>query len=166
MVPLVAWRIYSRYRRLVGRQLSKKWRHWTAAVLFPLLLVLLAIPALLRPLSLEALGGGVVVGIVLAVIGLKRTRFEATPEGFFFTPHTGIGVALLTLMVSRIAYRFFQMSQMDAGAAPPGMQDFARSPLTLVIIGMVLAYYTTYAIGLLRWRARTIVASAPSESPS
>jgi hypothetical protein len=33
-------------------------------------------------------------------------------------------------------------------------QDFTRSPLTLAIIGLVAGYYSTFAIGLLRWRRR------------
>jgi hypothetical protein len=47
LVPLIAWRLYSRIRRLIGRQQSKLWRHWTAAILFPLLMTLLVFPLLM-----------------------------------------------------------------------------------------------------------------------
>jgi hypothetical protein len=33
--------------------------------------------------------------------------------------------------------------------------DFTRSPLTLLIFGVLAGYYMTYAVGLLRWRKRT-----------
>jgi cytochrome b561 len=164
LVPLILWRLYSRFRRLVGRQRSRAWRHWTAAIFYPLVIVLLAIPAMLNPYSLAALGAGIATGIALAVFGLKVTLYEATPEGFFYTPHAHIGIGLSLLLVLRIGYRFYQISQMGAAPPPGHMQDFTRSPLTLVIIGMVASYYTAYAIGILRWRARTMVPSVPTES--
>jgi len=164
LMPLILWRLYSRYRRLVGRQRSKAWRHRFAIVFFPLLLLALSLPLYVHPPALAALAGGIVVGSALAVVGLKHTRFEATPEGYFFTPNARIGIALLSLMVARITYRFFEIY---SAAGTPGAgqpPDFTRSPLTLVIIGMVASYYTAYAIGLLRWRARTMVPSVPTES--
>jgi len=108
--------------------------------------------------------GGIAVGSALAIVGLKHTRFEATPEGYFFTPNARIGIALLSLMVARILYRLFEVYSASGtpGAGQP--PDFTRSPLTLVIIGMVASYYTAYAIGLLRWRARTMIPTAPTES--
>jgi cytochrome b561 len=164
LVPLILWRLYSRFRRLVGRQRSRAWRHWTAAIFYPLLILLLAIPAMLNPYSFIALAAGIATGIALAVFGLKLTRFEATPEGFFYTPHAHIGIGLSLLLVLRVGYRFYEISQMTAGPQPGHMQDFTRSPLTLVIIGMVASYYAAYAIGILRWRARTMVPSVPTES--
>jgi len=35
LIPLILWRLYSRYRRLVSRQKSRAWRHWAAAIFFP-----------------------------------------------------------------------------------------------------------------------------------
>ena len=167
LVPLILWRLYSRYRRLVGRQRSKAWRHRFAIVFFPLLLLAVSLPLYVHPPALAALAGGIVVGSALAVVGLKHTRFEATPEGYFFTPNSRIGIALLSLMVARIVYRFYEISTLTGGPGAAQTPDFARSPLTLVIIGMVASYYTVYGIGLLRWRARTMIPTetAPSESP-
>ena len=36
--------------------------------------------------------------------------------------------------------------------APLNPGDFAASPLTLGIFGLLAGYYVTYAIGLVRWR--------------
>jgi hypothetical protein len=165
VVPLILWRLYSRYRRLVGRQRSKAWRHWVSVVFFPLLLLALSVPLFFHPMALAALGGSIVVGTALGVFGLKHTRFDVTPEGHFFTPNSRIGIALLSLMVARITYRFFELYSASGtpGAGQP--PDFARSPLTLAIFGLVASYYTVYAIGLLRWRARTMIPAVPSESP-
>ena len=154
-VPLVAWRMYSRIRRMIGRQRSKAWRHWTAAIFFPLLLAMLGMAALARPASAAILAGAIVAGVALAVWGLKLTRFEKTPEGIFYTPNAHIGIALSTLFLMRVLYRFYEIATMPAPPrGAPGMQDFARSPLTLVVLGMLASYYAAYAVGVLLHRHR------------
>lgn len=166
LVPFIVWRLYARYRRLVSRQKSRAWRHWMAAIFFPSILALLAVTSLVHPVAEVALGGGIVVGAVLSHFGLRSTRFESTPEGFYFTPNARIGIALTLLLVARIAYRFYEISAMQLDARSGQMQDFTRSPLTLALIGMLLAYYAAYAIGLLRRRrAHAIQPTAPGGAP-
>lgn len=166
LVPLVLWRLYSRYRRLVSRQKSQAWRHWTAAIFFPGILVLLAVTSLVHPLSEVALAAGIAVGALLAHFGLRSTRFESMPDGVYFTPNARIGIALILLMVARVLYRFVEISTMPGIARGGQMRDFTRSPLTLVIIGMLLSYYTAYAIGILRWRrAHAAQSPAPGGTP-
>jgi hypothetical protein len=46
------------------------------------------------------------------------------------------------------------MEQLYAGGAARSDASFARSPLTLVIFGLVACYYACYAAGLLRWRRK------------
>jgi hypothetical protein len=65
LIPLIAWRLYSRVRRLIGRQRSHAWRHWAAVVLFPLLAAMLALAAARSPPALGVLVGGLVAGAVL-----------------------------------------------------------------------------------------------------
>jgi hypothetical protein len=154
-IPLVAWRLYSRVRRMIGRQRSKAWRHWTAAIFLPFVLTMLAVGAATRPAALATLGAAVAVGVGLALWGLKLTRFEKTAEAIFYTPNARIGMALASLLVARVLYRFYEIATMPMtprGGA--GMQDFARSPLTLMVLGMLLAYYAAYAIGVLFHRHR------------
>ncbi|HUI99405.1 MAG TPA: hypothetical protein VLY46_04175 [Usitatibacter sp.] len=149
VVPLVAWRLYSRMRRLVGRQRSRPSRHWTAVVLFPLLVLMLALAAAANATALAALAGGVAVGCGLGVAGLRLTRFERTPDGWFYTPNAHIGIVLSVLLVARIAWRLLEVAL--HGAAPASAQ-WGSSPLTLVVFGMLAAYYSVYAAGILRWR--------------
>jgi hypothetical protein len=163
LVPLILWRFYRRFKRLVGRQRSKLWRHWTGAILFPLLIVLIAMPVLLHPATLTWLAAGIAAGVALAIVGLKHTRYEATPEGFFYTPNAHIGIALSLVMAARIGYRMLQMAGFSTADRATQMQDFTRSPLTLLIIGMIAAYYSAYAIGMIRWRSRTMVATPPAQ---
>lgn len=152
---LVAWRLYSRFRRMVGRQKMNPGRAWTTVVLFPTLIVLLSLPSIAHPARALALLLGVAVGVALGLYGLRVTRFEVRPEGHFYTPSAHLGIALSLLLVGRLAYRFVQLGGFPAasGQAPPA--DLVGSPLTLVLIGMLAAYYVTYAIGLIRWRRRS-----------
>lgn len=167
IVLLVAWRMYVRIKRMVGRQKSRVWRHWIAAILFPLVTVMVALPALARPESLGALAVGLAVGVALAIVGLRTTKFETTPIAYYYTPNTHLGIGLSLLMVGRIAYRFYEVNAMSAAERSSHMQDFARSPLTLAIFGTLAAYYTTYAIGILLWRSRTPLPGAePEAAPS
>ena len=150
---LIVWRMYSRIRRLIGRQRSRTWRHWAAAIFFPLLIVLLGLGALVSPVALLALVAGLAAGIGLAVWGLRLTQFEKTDLGYFYTPNAHIGIAISIVFVARMGYRLMQIMVLTGAEAQLATQDFGRSPLTLVIIGTMAGYYASYAIGLLRWRA-------------
>lgn len=160
-IPLVLWRIYARVRRQIGRQRSRAGRHWFAVLFFPLVVLLLTLAALVNPIAEAALWGGLAGGVALAAWGLRLTRFERTAEGFFYTPNAYLGVGLSMLLVGRILYRMEQM-YLVSGGAPASNPSFARSPLTLVIFGLVAGYYIAYAAGLLRWRSRAASPVQPS----
>jgi len=160
LVPLIAWRLYSRVRRLIGRQRSRAWRHWAAAVMFPLVAAMLGLAAAKNPLAPGMLAGGLAVGAGLGLWGLKLTRFERTAEGYFYTPSAHIGIALSVLLAARIAWRLLEVR---AGAGAGGNPDFARSPLTLAVFGTLAGYYATYAVGLIRWRRSA--ARTPPQAP-
>ena len=66
---LIAWRIFARIRRLIGRQKSRLWRHWMAVIFLPFLVVLLGLGTAGAPLGLAALAIGTACGIGLAVWG-------------------------------------------------------------------------------------------------
>lgn len=163
MLPLIAWRLYARVRRMVGRQKSSAPRHWFTVVFFPLLLLLLGTTAALHDdglLSVAGMVAGLACGVGLALYGLKLTRFEATQEGFFYTPNAHIGIALSALFIGRMLYRFgvMYMAGMPTGHAPA--QQFVNSPLTLAIFGMLAGYYVAYALGVLRWRHQVLASRA------
>jgi len=159
IAALVVWRVYARIRRMIGRQKLSRVRPWVTVVVFPLLLAMLAFVSLAHPLNLAALLAGTALGGGLGVYGLRLTRFEATPQGLFYTPSAHLGIALSLLFVGRVVFRLAQvylMVEMDAQSSA----DFARSPLTLAIFGTLAGYYVAYAIGLIRWAGR--VAAAPA----
>ena len=151
-LPLIGWRLYSRVRRHIGRQTLSKVRPWVTVTLFPVLAILISLgTAHAYPERLWWLAGAACVGVLLGVFGISKTRFENTPQGMFYTPNAHLGIALSLLFTARIVYRLFQMMSSDPGAqfASP---DFARSPLTLAVFGMLAGYYVAYAVGQFRWR--------------
>ena len=150
MAVVVAWRVYSRVRRLVGRQKFSAFRSWLSVCLFPVLLVALLVGTFTHPLRAFSELAGVAIGVALGIHGLRLTKFEATTQGHFYTPSAHIGIALSLLFVGRLAYKIFHAYTTTAGfTEPPG--EFVKSPLTLLIIGTLAGYYATYAFGLLRW---------------
>ncbi|HTU66529.1 MAG TPA: hypothetical protein VMF52_11310 [Steroidobacteraceae bacterium] len=150
-VPLFLWRMYSRIKRNIGRQKFVTWRPWVTLTLFPVLLILIGMGSLPHPERLLAMAGGLIAGAVLGVFGTKHTKFENTPEGIFYTPNAHIGIALSVIFLGRMAYRMWQLYSMDP-TAQPNPADFASSPLTLSIFGLLAGYYMTYAVGLIRYR--------------
>jgi hypothetical protein len=150
---LIAWRLYRRTRKLIGRQRSTQWRHVVSVILLPLLLAMLALGAAFASReALLALAGGIAIGVGLAIWGLRLTRFERTESGWFYTPNARIGIALTVVLLGRIAWRLVELARLYGTPLRAAPQDAMRSPLTLLIVATLLAYYAAYAAGLLRWR--------------
>src|SRR6478735_3255581 len=84
IVALVAWRLYARSRKLIGRQQLSKWRPWVTVTLFPLVFVMLGVESRHQPAALWGLGGGAIAGIGLGILGLKLTKFETTSSGGYY----------------------------------------------------------------------------------
>jgi uncharacterized membrane protein YidH (DUF202 family) len=148
VIPFVAWRIYRRVRRNIGRQQLRPKRIKIGIVIFSVLTLLIGGATLTYPPSLAALTGGLLVGVPLAMAGLRLTRFEQTAEGDFYTPNTYIGVTLTLVLVGRMVYRglvLFGASSVG-GTMPP---QLFRSPLTLFVFGLTAGYYIAFYAGVL-----------------
>jgi hypothetical protein len=83
VVALIVWRMSSRVRRMVGRQVFSRARARATVILFPLLLILVLFGALAHPTSLLALAAGAGLGVALGFYGLRLTTFEEAPLGLF-----------------------------------------------------------------------------------
>jgi hypothetical protein len=163
IAALVVWRVYSRIKRMVGRQRLSRVRPWLTVVLLPLLVGLLLLASLDHPVAAGALAGGMVSGCALGWYGLHLTKFEESPIGLFYTPNAHLGIALSLLLLGRLAYRAVQVYAVH-GSFRPDSGAFAPSPLTLVIFGTVAGYYVAYAAGLLRWKHRVGVGGSAAAS--
>lgn len=161
IAALIMWRVYARIRRLVGRQRYRPVRPWFTVILFPLLVLMMGLMSWHHPEKTAMLAGGVLIGAGLGFYGHKLTRFEVTPQGYFYTPNAHIGIGLSLLFIGRLVYRLASIYLLSSGGAPTpagpaanpfGDPGFLLSGWTLLIFGTLAGYYVCYAIGLLRWR--------------
>jgi hypothetical protein len=145
IIGIFAWSIYRRVRRNIGRQSLSPRRAITSIVILSAVSVLI-VGTSLQNINLPlGFGGGLLLGALLGLIGLRLTRFETTAAGHFYTPNTHIGVALSVLFVGRFAYHY--MPGNAVAAQNPAMPF--QSPLTLFILGLTVGYYIVYQTGLL-----------------
>jgi hypothetical protein len=169
MAAVVSLAVYRRIRRSIGRQVIHEGRLWVRIALFGVIGALILLGSLRNPTAIGALLGGLVCGCVLGLVGLRHTRFEFTPQGRFYTPHTYLGIAVILLFVGRLAYRFISMASYGAqnlGSSPDPFANLQRSPLTLAIFGVLISYYLVYSFGVLQKAraANTANAVAPPTS--
>jgi hypothetical protein len=144
---LMAWGIYRRVRRNIGRQPLRPNRIIISLVMLTLVTILVLAGALQFPKLLLGVGGGILLGGVLGFVGLRLTKFETTDQGHFFVPNMYIGLALSLLLVGRVLYRLYMFH--DAMTASySGQPQLFQSPLTYFILGLTIGYYFVYRIGL------------------
>jgi hypothetical protein len=150
---LVAWALYRRVRRNFGPQPVRVGRMQFRAGLFCLIGALLLYLSLRDMQLLGALIGGVACGVALGYVGLRHTKFEVTPQGSFYTPHTYIGLFVTALFAARILFRILSLNTGTHSLAQPESNPFysyQRSPLTQAIFGVLVGYYVFFTIGVLR----------------
>ncbi|MGB9110457.1 MAG: hypothetical protein WCC39_17360 [Telluria sp.] len=152
LVPFLVWRVYQRLKTQMARQRSIMSRHYTGLLVFGAMVVVPATELGDRPLSLAALALGAIAGIGLGSYGLRRTRFEDTSEGYFFTPPMRIGVLVAMLLVARVIYLGIEI-YMNQGSSQPNPR-LSDSPATMFCVGMTAAYFATFSASLMRWRQR------------
>ena len=163
LAPLLVWRVYSRFRRMVGRQRLSRLRPWITLAIFPALVLLLGYAARTHLELMGWLAAGLMFGSFLGVYGLRQTRFEPTPQGLYYTPNAHLGIALSLLFIGRVLYRLVEVYALETMRSS-GTSDFVRSPLTLAVFGLLAGYYIAYAIGLVHWRSRVLLAKRMREA--
>ena len=152
LIPLLVWRIHQRLKAQMARQRSILSRHYTGLLVFAALVLVPVTELGERPFSLAALAAGAIAGIALGAYGLRRTRFEDSSEGYFFTPPSRMGILVALLLVARVLYLGIEI-YMNQGSSQPNPR-FSDSPVTMFCVGLTGAYFATFSAGLMRWRQR------------
>jgi len=153
MSPLLAFMVWRRVRRQFGRQPVRRGAMTTRVAVLVAVAGLLALTGLRDMRLLEGLAGGLLGGIALGLIGLRLTRFERGADGRdLYLPNPWIGATVTALLVGRLAWRFLVLVPQAGGAgamAGSGAPQLGNSPLTLLVVGLVVGYYVSYYAGLL-----------------
>jgi len=165
---LLAFGIYRRVRRNIGRQALSPGRLGARIAIFAAVGAMILLVCLRDPNLFGAMAAGLAGGLLLAWFGLRHTQFEVTPQGRFYTPHTYIGVFVSALFLGRILFRYIAVCS-TAQAMPQAVGNpfaaYQRSPLTLGIFGVLVGYYVAYYAGvLIRSRALAAAAGSPDRS--
>ena len=143
----VAWRVYRRMRRNIGRQPLRHRRvAFRLGVMSLVTIILIAILFHFSHLALAGFGGGLLIGASLGFVGLRLTKFDTTAEGHFYTPDTRMGVGITLLLTGRIIYRFIVPPDFTL---IPGHPARRFSPLTFFLAGITIGYFLVYLTGLL-----------------
>ena len=169
LTAFVIFMVYRRVRRNFGRQRVSEGRLKARMIILAVVGGLILFGSLQHPLVLAALAGGAVGGVGLAMIGLHHTKFEATSEGRFYIPHTYTGLLVTALFLGRICYRLiviYQQSRAEAGQDQNPLAYLQRSPLTMVVFGLLIGYYVFFNLGVLRRSRELLVPPAATAEPA
>jgi hypothetical protein len=153
LTPILVWRVYTRLKTQMARQRSLMTRHYTGVLVFVGMILVSLSEVLTRPYPLAALAAGTALGVFWGVFALRRTRYEETEGGYFFTPPMRLGIAMAMILVARVLYIGVEIYavQQGSGLATPRFTD---SPLTMLCVGLTGGYFGAYSVGLLLWRRR------------
>ena len=152
LTPLLVWRVYNRIKARMVRQRSIVSRHYTGVLVFGAMILVPAAQLLDNPFNLGALAVGAAFGIGWSVYGLKRTRFEDTQQGYFFTPPARLGILMAMILVARILYLGVEIyANQGKGVPAPKLTD---EPLTMLCVGLTAGYFGWFSAGLLQWRRK------------
>jgi hypothetical protein len=170
-VPFIAWMMWRRISRQFGRQPIRRKRMVFRVAIFAVVGGLLMLSGLHRLALAEGALGGMLIGGAIGLLGLKLTRFEIDPvRGDCYVPNSWIGALLTALLLGRLAWRVAFIG----APIPPGVEDpmghamatHSASPLTMLVVGVLVGYYLMYCSGLLvhhRRFQRAQPASTPSD---
>lgn len=152
LTPILVWRIYSRLKTQMARQRSIMSRHYTGVLVFGAMILVSLSALLARPMELGALAAGTALGVFWGVFALRRTVYEDTVGGYFFTPPMRLGIIMAMILVARILYFGIEIyANQGSGVPAPRLTE---SPLTMLCVGLTAGYFLAYSVGLLLWRRR------------
>lgn len=166
MLPLLVLVVWRRVSRQFGRQPIRRKRMIFRIAVFAFIGCMLAHAGFHRVALAEGLLGGVLIGAAVGLLGLRLTRFEVDPrKGDCYVPNAWIGGLLAVLLLGRLAWRLLVVwpQMQHAAAAQAGtaaMQRLAHasSPLTMLVIGLLVGYYICYYSGVLLHHKRFVQA--------
>ncbi|MFP7723067.1 DUF1453 domain-containing protein [Lysobacter sp. A3-1-A15] len=148
LLPLA---LLNRYRRGRARRRAVAWvvggNAWLLGAGALLFLVGALVVGAWRPLApVEALAG-LLAGMLLGWLGLRLTRFEATPTGLLYTANRWLVLALTVMVAARLALALWQGWHLWQADAATGQWLDAQAGL-LLAGGLLLGHYLAYTWGL------------------
>lgn len=147
--PFALWR---RYRTGRARRRAVAWvaglNAWSLLASACVFLFGAAVTGYWVDEALRYAGIGLGLGLLLGLFGLALTRFEATPQGLYYTPNRWLVLALTLVVAARIAYGLYRMEQAWVGGTHETW--LAQQGSLFAVGGLLLGHYLAYAWGVRR----------------
>jgi hypothetical protein len=151
IILLAAFIIYRRVRRSIGFQKFSRSKLTFRIGIFALIGIAILLAGVHHPLFWLGDGVGLAIGVALAWMAVKHSRFEHREDGWYYRTHIGIELSVLFLFLGRFAYRMIQMYLASKGdpnhpfnANPYDPNAFTKDPWTAAILFVIIAYYVGY----------------------
>jgi hypothetical protein len=153
LTPLMLWQ---RYRTGKARRLARPWVATFALVMIVVSTILFLVGAAMTSFWVTgAFSGGAAglgAGMLLGVLGLLLTRWEATPRSLHYTPNRWLILFVTVIVSARVLYGLYRSALVaQAGVAGTSIVLAFGIPESLAAGGAVIGYYLAYNAGL-RWR--------------
>lgn len=149
--------IVRRYRAGTARQTARGWQTLlTIGGLATSLLMLAVSAGLLAFIDHEVpvyTASGVLLGLALGGLGLLLTRWESGPDRLRFTPNRWLVLAVVGIVVARIAYGLWRAATLLGRGADGSLAQEVGVAGSMAAAGLLLGYYLAYWVGVrIRWR--------------
>jgi hypothetical protein len=164
VAALFIFMLYRRVRRQIGAQAVMPKRMTIRLAILTLASGLLLASGLHASALLQADGAGFLLGAVLAVLGLKMTRFEWRDEKLFYVPNLYVGLVVIALIAGRVVYKMellYRSGALNNPQAAQANQAALHSPITLAVVMTLIGYYLVYYAGILL-KSRSHHAAGPA----
>jgi hypothetical protein len=155
VVALIPLSLIQRYRIGTSRQRA---RGWLAAINLTglalsavLFLISAALTSIWIPGALIYAAGGLGVGLVLGMIGLWLTRWEASTVALHYTPNRPLVLGMMLIVGSRVLYGLWRAwESWSAGLRGESWLVDAGVRESMAAGAVVLGYYLAYWSGVRR----------------
>lgn len=146
---LIGLMLYRRTKKTIGLQKLVRSRLWFRTIVICMIGCLFLYASLLHPMNLIADVVGLACGLILAFYAVRHTEFEKRSDGWYYRTSLWVNIAVLVLLVGRIAFKLLTQAPVDAAASANPIQMYANDPLTIGIFFVLVAYYIRFFTFLL-----------------
>ena len=146
--------LIQRYRAGTRKRRARRWVATINVVGLSASIVLFLVGALITnrwvPDALNYSLGGLAVGCVFGLVGLKLTRWEEVAGALSYTPNRTLVLTLTLVVMGRLAYGIWRMWQAWSLRGLEGWVEYSGLSGSLGASGIILGYSLTYWLGMLR----------------
>ncbi len=151
LLPLSLWQ---RYRMGKARRKAWPWlvnlNAWLLLVSACVFIASMALTSVWWPGALGYALAGLGAGVLTGILGLWMSRFEATPQGVYYTPNAWLILALTLLVTARIVMGFVEMWRYWQGRDSLAIIPVLEHASLFAVAGLLIGYYLSYTWGLRR----------------